>query len=341
LTSESRQTLSAVTQFIHRLTGSGLNVLFNIAVISILIDRRFALAYAISSVCSAILYKFMLRQQTELATHAQTTRVDLTRTLLSVWDNVVLGNRYNLRLWKKTADQDFDQASASAIRLSDFNQVMSVSIALVTLLPSVAVVILSALAHQTDRVALAALVVTLPRLFMILNYTYEVLVLGSEWNEHKAKISGVVAALKPGRQDLLSRIQWSKIRLERDGQSIIPKDWAHVIAFLSEKGRVTIRGENGAGKSSLLVSLKDHAGEDGFYLPAHHGLSFVSTARAQASTGQTLRMNLTEIATSVEANLILLDEWSANLDAESQKTLSRLVDQVASKKCVVEVIHSS
>jgi ABC-type bacteriocin/lantibiotic exporter with double-glycine peptidase domain len=57
------------------------------------------------------------------------------------------------------------------------------------------------------------------------------------------------------------------------------------------------------------------------------------------STGELLKDQLEEIYKNVEAKIILLDEWDANLDGLNQNQLSQLIDQIARKKCVVEVQH--
>ena len=50
-----------------------------------------------------------------------------------------------------------------------------------------------------------------------------------------------------------------------------------------------------------------------------------------------LKEQLEEVYKYVEAKIILLDEWDANLDAVNQSQLSQLIDQIAQIKCVVEV----
>ena len=65
-------------------------------------------------------------------------------------------------------------------------------------------------------------------------------------------------------------------------------------------------------------------------------LSFGEVGR---STGELLKEQVEEIYQNVEAKIILLDEWDANLDGLNQNRLSNLIDQIAQKKCVIEVRH--
>jgi ABC-type transport system involved in cytochrome bd biosynthesis fused ATPase/permease subunit len=52
-----------------------------------------------------------------------------------------------------------------------------------------------------------------------------------------------------------------------------------------------------------------------------------------------LRNRLVEILAKVNADVLLLDEWDANLDSENRETLSALLDEISQKKCVIEVRH--
>ena len=57
------------------------------------------------------------------------------------------------------------------------------------------------------------------------------------------------------------------------------------------------------------------------------------------STGESLRKRLLEILDKVDVDVLLLDEWDANLDSENSEILSNLIDELSLKKCVIEVRH--
>ena len=102
--------------------------------------------------------------------------------------------------------------------------------------------------------------------------------------------------------------------------------------------RIGIVGKNGAGKSTLLMMVKDLLSDRAFFLPTHNQLSFFAETHKQ-STGESLRHRLLEIIEKVDTDVLLLDEWDANLDKENQEKLSSLIDELATKKCVIEVRH--
>ena len=83
-------------------------------------------------------------------------------------------------------------------------------------------------------------------------------------------------------------------------------------------GRITLRGENGAGKSTLLMLVKNALNDRAFFLPTQNQLSFTSEAN-KYSTGESLRNRLLEILERVNVDVLLLDEWDANLDKENHE----------------------
>ena len=103
-------------------------------------------------------------------------------------------------------------------------------------------------------------------------------------------------------------------------------------------GRLTLRGENGSGKSTALMLVKNALQGRAFFLPTYNQLNFISETN-KYSTGESLRKRLMEILEKVNVDVLLLDEWDANLDHENQEHLSQLIDQLAEKKCVIEVRH--
>lgn len=102
--------------------------------------------------------------------------------------------------------------------------------------------------------------------------------------------------------------------------------------------RLTIRGDNGSGKSTMLMLVKKALEHRAFFLPTQNQLSFKGETHMH-STGEALKNRLAEIINMVDVDVLLLDEWDANLDKENQEGLSKLIDELAQKKCVIEVRH--
>ena len=106
-----------------------------------------------------------------------------------------------------------------------------------------------------------------------------------------------------------------------------------------EPGRITIRGDNGTGKSTLLMLLKKELASNAFYLPISSKLFFPNLLKKEASTGERLVLQLDNIKKEIDARVILLDEWDANLDNVNIEKISKMIDEISKTKCVIEVTH--
>jgi hypothetical protein len=145
-----------------------------------------------------------------------------------------------------------------------------------------------------------------------------------------------------------------------------------------QRGVVQVRGGNGAGKSTLLAALKHHLGSQAYYWPTSTKLAFefaaaeakateeaavdegaalgadaagapgvadagptvaVSPSSTGFSSGERQIQSFTEIVRETRAQIYLLDEWDANLDATNRALAQRLIDELAARALVVEISH--
>ncbi len=83
-------------------------------------------------------------------------------------------------------------------------------------------------------------------------------------------------------------------------------------------------------------------GESAYYLPAHHELVFEKTSEKNLSTGQELREFLKEISVKAadKIEILMLDEWDANLDLQSRQVFSELIGKLSESLLIVEVRHN-
>lgn len=340
---EGSQTIDQAVNYYYGLTSAGLNTFLNVLIIAFLVDYLFVVSYSISIVLSFFLIKIQSAAHQKFVEQAQNSRINLGKSILSFWDNVVLGNAYNLKFWKKSTDERITHAIKDNVSASAFHELISIGISVATFLPSLIIAAYGMYRHIGDSVALAAFVVILPRLFLVLSYTYNLLYLVTQFGAMRTRVKTILSVVESQKENApstyLSRIDWNAIHVQ-DCNKINghPVSLDFVSQLLSKPGRITIRGKNGSGKSSLLLELKRLYKEDAFYLPSQNHLHF-SFGEVERSTGELLKAQLEEIYKDVDAKIILLDEWDANLDGINQSRLSQLVDRIAMKKCVVEVRH--
>lgn len=351
LTSEGPNTLNLFIDYVWEIVTYALSVFFNILALSIVVEPMFALSYVVSVTCVVLIMKLRRRTQRQLTQKALIARVDLCQSLLAAWDNVLLGNEYNFKLWSERTLQRLKRCLQRNVDLERFDQVLAISVSLITALPSLLVVVYFMIKYQGDMVRLTSFVVILPLLFMILSYTYQTLSLGFRWAMHRSKLITIYRAIKPITDSSIlmeRKIKWPKIvasysTIAPENQISLPgprpfQSYDDLLSQTEQSGRMTIRGENGSGKSTALMLVKDSLGNRAFYLPTHSQLSFASETN-KYSTGESLRNRLMEILDKVDADVLLLDEWDANLDEDNRQRLSQLIDELALRKCVIEVRH--
>lgn len=351
LTAEGPAALIALIDYVFDLYGYVLSVFFNILALSIVVEPLFSIAYAVSVVTVFVVMKIKKRVQRRLTKKALTARIDLYQSLLASWDNVLLGNRYNFKLWEDKTSQRLNRCLQKNVALERFDQVLAIVISLLTSIPSLVVVIYYVYANRFSVPNLTAFLVTLPVLFLILSYTYQTLSLIFRWAMHCSKLVAIYKAIEPipdSHVAMEKKVKWPKIQISLS--AVAPQDhisapgptyinsYNDLIIQTTKSGRITLRGENGAGKSTLLMLIKNELNDKAFFLPTQNQLSFISETN-KYSTGESLRNRLLEILERVDVDVLLLDEWDANLDSENQEKLSLLIDELAEKKCVVEVRH--
>jgi ABC-type transport system involved in cytochrome bd biosynthesis fused ATPase/permease subunit len=354
LTAEGPNALHALIDYVFDLYNYLVSVFFNILALSVVVEPLFAVAYGISVLLVMAVMKAKRRIQRRLTQKALTARIDLYQSLLAAWDNVLLGNRYNFKLWQDRTTQRLNRCLLKNVELERFDQILAITISLLTSVPSLIVVIYYVYHHQNSVPYLSAFIVTLPVLFTILSYTYQTLSLIFRWTMHRSKLIAIYKAIQPIQDShtaMEKKIKWPKIQIinspslkttSNDYVSLAgPRAlscYQDLLNYTNGSGRLTLRGENGAGKSTLLMLIKNTLSDRAFFLPTQNQLSFVSETN-KYSTGESLRNRLLEILERVDVDVLLLDEWDANLDSENQERLSQLIDELAVRKCVIEVRH--
>jgi len=351
LNSEGPNAINALIDYCFDLCTYGLSVIFNIATLSIAVEPLFALSYGVSVTAVFIIMKMNRRAQRFLTQKALTARIELGQSLLAAWDNVLLGNRYNFELWQEKTGQRVNRCLQRNVDLERFDQLMAIFVSLITCIPTLIVVVYYFLRHQSDLVLLSSFVVALPLLFMVLSYTYITLTLAFRWSMHRSKLNSIYRAIQASKdayKTLEKKIKWQKILFSE--APLTPDDHMSLkgptpllshedlMTHATTSGRITIRGENGAGKSTALMLIKNALSDRAFFLPTHNQLSFISETN-KYSTGESLKKRLVEISEKVDVDVLLLDEWDANLDKENQERLSELIDELAKTKCIIEVRH--
>jgi ABC-type bacteriocin/lantibiotic exporter with double-glycine peptidase domain len=343
-----------------------LGLVFNSIVLGAEIDISLPFAY-VGALAVLLLMQWVLQNpiaRTYLENQRMNNRV--TAQGYTAWDNVFSGNSYNLRLWLggfKTRLREGLTAQVRAIVAREGMSAMSGIVSLAIVFATITVVAV----HNVGQTALlVGLATTLPRQ---IEMTYELHLLASGWNDFIAiwtRFGGVANNMLPQPDpEFDNRIKFDRLVLrEGDDANVVSSVGdALRIALAQPTGRINVRGSNGAGKSSLLASLKTEMKKQAYYWPTSDRLAFKFTGgvvpvdvegddeddvvvvaesmdkKLGFSSGERQLKSLEEIVNATRAKVYLLDEWDANLDAANKAKADALVDELAARARVVEISH--
>jgi ABC-type bacteriocin/lantibiotic exporter with double-glycine peptidase domain len=184
----------------------------------------------------------------------------------------------------------------------------------------------------------ALLIATLPRQIMMIQNMDILIQNFTDWTDIKERLNGLKNALVVSAQSPEKRIQWDKIQFYSCSQPLQISSIQSIKEQIGQPNRITIRGENGSGKTTLLKCLKEKFG--GYYLPPNPNMSFANENWQTLSTGEKILTAINEIGINNQIdNLLLLDEWDANLDSRNRQKISNQIDRLSKTITIIEVVH--
>jgi ABC-type bacteriocin/lantibiotic exporter with double-glycine peptidase domain len=343
-----------------------LGLVFNALVLGAEIDLSLPFAYV--GAFAALLFMQWALQNPIARTYLENQRMNnrVTAQGYTAWDNIFSGNGYNLRLWLSGFKTRLREALTAQIRAIVAREGMSAMSGIVSLAIVFATTSVVALHNAGNMALLIALATTLPRQ---IEMTYELHLLASGWNDFISiwtRFGGVAANMLPQPAATFDeRIKFDRLVLREGEQANVVSSVNDALRIVAAQptGRVTIRGANGTGKSSLLASLKTEMRRRAFYWPPSDRLAFKFTGgvvpveveeghdgetivvadsmdkKLGFSTGERQLKSLEEIVNATDAQVYLLDEWDANLDAANKAKADALIDALAARARVVEISH--
>jgi ABC-type bacteriocin/lantibiotic exporter with double-glycine peptidase domain len=347
LTSEGPQSLRDFIDYFSDVFTVSLNVGLNVLALVLLVEPLYAVSLTVSLVVVALVIQVWNRKLESLQLEAQKSRNSLTSKVSSIWDNVSLGTDALYSRWYQAFEQPMTRRIFAQNRVERARQSLSLVLSIITFVPTLAVAIWQVMHHQQNPAQALAIVLTLPRLFMIMANFHTLLSQWGAWSAEKSRMIATLAAVqKMPAASLETRVQFDRLSLKSsEGVEIVIKSVDDIAATVNEKpGRYTLRGPNGCGKSSALLVLKSLNPKSTVFVPANHSLYASGFSDNPMSTGQKTIEFLNDCITNERISssghkTFLIDEWDANLDADNIKTLSDKIDSLSKHATVVEVRH--
>src|SRR5215469_11021240 len=258
-----------------------LGLVFNALVLGAEIDVRLPFAY-VAALGALLLMQWVL--QTPLAhAYLENQRMNnrVTAQGYTAWVNIFSGNSYNLRLWLAAFKIRLREGLVAQIRAIVAREGMSAMSGIVSLAIVFATITVVAMQNAGDTVLLVGLATTLPRQ---IEMSYELHLLATGWNDFIAiwtRFGGVAANMLPEPDaDFDKRIKFDRLVLREGSDSHVVSSLGDALRIAQARptGRINVRGANGAGKSSLLASLKTELSTRAYYWPTTDRLVFQFTS---------------------------------------------------------------
>lgn len=351
LTTRAPRTISDTLGILYNGGTIALGVLFNVGAICWIGNPQLLFGYSASTLLMLLSTKYFNNNLINVTIAAGRDRGNLDSILQSGWDNIVIGNKYNLKIWIKHFVKKLGLAKNSSVHLLTKARASEIVTRFIISVPVFINVGWLISINIKNPAALAALLATLPVQMRLLPAICGVSSYISLWNKTKIELKLLENSLTAPSNHLLkqendypNRIKWDLIKFTQEDNILSFSSIASILKKIEtiQFGRISIRGSNGSGKSTVVALMKQVLKGRSTYIPATSKLAFESTFSENVSMGQKMKMQLTELIrtlSSKESHVLILDEWDANLDNESIIEISSLLDIFSRRQIVIEIRH--
>ncbi|MBM3383384.1 MAG: ABC transporter ATP-binding protein [Betaproteobacteria bacterium] len=339
---EAQEAIQEGNGFFLDIWTTGWNIALNTAAVVLVIGLESGAVILATGIASSLLVHFASQRLSKHAIDEIDDQNQLNGHLSSSWDNLILGNRLSFGLWKNSFNTLFQRASHSAERSLSAREKLLATGSFLTTAAVVASVLVQAWLNQSNITAVIALFAMLPRTLQINMHVQIVHSYWAGWQRLRERLNAAAQCLAPFPEaSALELMQPEKIQISEKLNSN-PWQTEELIKNIASLhcGRLTIRGANGAGKSVLLSLLKNTLAEKAFYLPAQHELELPGVHSGLSHGEKVIAALNTLAASQSDVQVLLLDEWDANLSPENRRLLSARIETIAQSKVVIEVRHN-
>ena len=324
--------------FIHDLASFSLNSILSVVVIVFLLPAQLAGGYCLSLFLCFLIVMGLRKSIAQTSSNCEYAYLRYSGVLDRFWPNAVLGNTYNSSLWRKQREAGGHAFYATSHRLEVLRQSGNILLAAASLGPTIFLVAAFAQSGTAEPPLVAALIVSLTRIFLIVNSLSALVHRALDYSSLHARVKVALDALtqiSDGDNGVIS----NSISISVNGTSTCDAGEAKRLIATSSHGRFTITGPNGSGKSTFLLSLKQECGAACFLLPSDYSDLAWEGDHLSLATRQRLNSHLNQIFKIESVHYILLDEWDANLDASNTQHVDDILCVLAKNKVIVEVRH--
>ncbi len=216
--SEGRKVLGEAVGALHDAVACSLNVVLNITALSVLVDPRLSLAYAVSAGAGILFIRRNKEKQERLASKSYTSELRLNDQAKPFKDNVFLGNSRNFERYRQQNSENLSSWQECSMRSALFTRFVGLSTTFITAAPVVLTVAHRMFTQLSEPVLLAASLVSLPRLLSTINLIDTLTSAYIESTPLIERLKKVYDAERPiPAVDLKNKISIEKIQIEYNG----------------------------------------------------------------------------------------------------------------------------
>lgn len=333
-----QDSILATVYFLSDFTATGLNIILNTVAIILVTDVMLGIVIALAGLLGLGIIHLAGTKISETSRNEMLADNALNAHLSKSWDNIVLGNQFFFDRWNTCFNDLFLKSEVASLETVNKRE-WAISLAgMLTNGLVLGTALLLAWTHRETAGFVLAILVMLPRSLQIVMHIQIIQTYLAQWKRLEERLTIThESVLEPKPNDLSHLIQENNITIKMNNTVYSAREIEHLLDH-HKAGRFTITGENGTGKSILLLKLKNKFRFSAIYLPAQHELMLPETGRS-LSTGEIALASLSDLQAS-NCNILLLDEWDANLSAENRAVLDQTIHQLSLGRIVVEIRHS-
>ncbi|MFM6928819.1 MAG: hypothetical protein ACKOX6_10150 [Bdellovibrio sp.] len=335
---EGQDSISQSIQFAADTVATGLNIIFNTVSVILITSPVMGISILVAGLLGLFIVHAADKSIAERAQKEMVTQNDVNGFLALSWDNIVLGNKTPFQRWSGKFKELFAHSKDASLDNVKVNDGIVGIAAFVTSFIVVATVAALVYLNQKDLVKVVGLLVMLPRSMQIVMHIQVIQSYWAHWKYLLQRLALTEKTFEPIKDENLDQfISADKIQIND-----VEKNWpvSQLDSVLAHSnGRFVITGENGVGKSTLLLKMKKRLSDEGLYIPAHHNLE-LSESVATKSSGEVALQAVSDALVD-KARVILLDEWDANLSKDNQSRLDHEIKALSASKLVIEIRHHS
>lgn len=333
-----QETIQSAVHFFIDLAATSLNIILNTLAIILITDLVLGGAIILAGLLGLSYIHLQGKKISESSRNEILAENRLNGHLIQSWDNIILGNQIFFERWRKHFETLFLDSKKTAIGLVKRKD-LAISVAgMITNGIVLGSAISLAWFYQNTPSYVLGILVMLPRSLQIVMHIQIIQTYVAQWKNLKEKIDVTNESLNIlDTFDLNPMIQMNGLSVHKELEKFSSLELDNLINNCTT-GRFTIKGPNGIGKSNLLLNLKNKFKLSSIYLPAQHNLMLNET-QCNLSTGELAISALNDIKRFNECQIVMLDEWDANLSLENRAKLNELIDQISQERIVIEIRH--